>query len=172
METSKVLEVSMKPKIAKTFVVVIASAVVLILGACSSNSASKPTAASATSGSTDITITKSQITDKATFIPYEAGGVKMEVIAVKAPDGTIRTAFNTCQVCFDSGRGYYVQEGDKLICQNCGNQFKISQIEKQKNGCNPVPILEENKKDDGITITITSSFLGQNTALFANWKTR
>jgi len=35
----------------------------------------------------------------------------MEVLAVKAPDGTIRTAMNTCKICYDSGAGYYVQEG-------------------------------------------------------------
>ena len=33
----------------------------------------------------------------------------LEVLAVKAPDGTIRTAFNTCQVCYGSGRGLYRQ---------------------------------------------------------------
>lgn len=118
----------------------------------------------------DITITKSQITETATFIPYNAGGVKMELIAVKAPDGTIRTAFNTCQVCYDSGRGYYKQQGDELVCQNCGNRFKISAVEKQKNGCNPVPILDENKTDNGTTITISQSYLNQNKELFSNWK--
>lgn len=118
----------------------------------------------------DITITKNQITETATFIPYNAGGVKMELIAVKAPDGTIRTAFNTCQVCYDSGRGYYKQEGDELVCQNCGNRFKISAVEKQKNGCNPVPILDENKTDNGTTITIPQSYLNQNKELFSNWK--
>ncbi len=118
----------------------------------------------------DITIKKSQITENATFIPYNAGGVKMELIAVKAPDGTIRTAFNTCQVCYDSGRGYYKQQGDELVCQNCGNRFKISAVEKQKNGCNPVPILDENKTDNGTTITIPQSYLNQNKGLFSNWK--
>lgn len=128
-------------------------------------------ATTAVPGSTDVKIAKNNITETATFIPYTAGNVKMEIIAVKAPDGTIRTELNTCQVCYDSGRGYYVQEGDTLVCQNCGNKFKISQVEKQKNGCNPVPILEENKKDDGTTITISGSFLEQNKALFSNWKT-
>lgn len=118
----------------------------------------------------DITITKSQITETATFIPYQSGNTNMEIIAVKAPDGTIRTALNTCQVCYDSGRGYYVQEGDTLVCQNCGNRFNISQIEKEKNGCNPVPILEENKTDDGQTITIPADFMKQNAAYFSNWK--
>lgn len=147
----------------------------LIFAAASLSACGKAPASSATTqgaGGKDIVINKSDITSTATFIPYESGNVKMEVIAVKAPDGTIRTAFNTCQVCYDSGRGYYVQKGDELVCQNCGNRFAISKVEKEKAGCNPVPIMDENKKDDGTTITISASFLDQNKDLFANWKTR
>jgi uncharacterized membrane protein len=132
-------------------------------------SASASTSNTAQKGG-DIKITASQITSTATFIPYQSGSTKMEIIAVKAPDGTIRTAFNTCQVCYDSGRGYYVQQGDVLVCQNCGNRFNISQIEKEKNGCNPIPILEENKSVSGDTITIPASILSQNTKYFTKWK--
>lgn len=96
----------------------------------------------------------------------------MEVVALKASDGTIKTAFNTCQVCFDSGRGYYKQEGDVLVCQNCGNRFQADQVEQVKGGCNPVPIMKENKTDDGTNITISQDFLKQNKDLFANWKTK
>lgn len=123
-----------------------------------------------TNGGEDIKITKSDISETASFYPYKVGGINMEVIAVKASDGTIRTALNTCQVCYDSGRGYYKQEGNELVCQNCGNRFKIDQVEKEKNGCNPVPILDQNKTDDGATITISKDFLTQNKGLFGNWK--
>jgi uncharacterized membrane protein len=156
----------------------VAICVVLVfsLVACSNAAATETpsktkTSANASSAGSDIVIQKDEVTDQATFIPYEAENVKMEIIAVKAPDDTIRTALNTCQVCFDSGRGYYEQVGDRLVCQNCGNQFKISQIEKQKNGCNPVPILADDKKEDGTTITISADFLEKNKELFANWKT-
>jgi Predicted membrane protein len=118
----------------------------------------------------DLKIVKSEITDVAKFYPYKVGKTNMEVLAVKASDGSIRTAFNTCQVCYDSGKGYYEQSGDKLICQNCGNQFQLDQIEKIKGGCNPVPILEENKTDDGTNITIIADFLASNKDLFGNWK--
>lgn len=124
----------------------------------------------AASSGGNLVIPKSEITETAKFYPYKAGNTKMEVLAVKAPDGTIRTAFNACQVCYNSGRGYYKQEGDELVCQNCGNRFKTSQVEKIKGGCNPVPILEENKTDDGSNITISKNFLEQNRALFGNWK--
>lgn len=131
---------------------------------------SQPTVALA--DTKDLVIAKSEVTEIAKFYPYEVGGQKAEVVAVKASDGTVRTAFNTCQVCFDSGRGYYVQEGDELVCQNCGNRFQIDQVEKIKGGCNPVPILSENKTEDATNITISKDFLAQNKDLFANWKTR
>jgi len=118
----------------------------------------------------DVTIVKDEITENAKFIPYMADGTYMELLAVKAPDGTVRTAFNTCQVCYDSGKGYYEQEGDELVCQNCRNRFQLSRIEKEKNGCNPVPIVEEDKTDDGTTITIPESFLKENAALFGRWE--
>ena len=118
----------------------------------------------------DLIILKSEISETARFYPYKAGKTNMEVIAVKASDGTVRTAFNTCQVCFDSGRGYYKQQGDELICQNCGNRFSISKIEKQKNGCNPVPITSEYKIEDDNTITIPAEFLDAAKVLFEDWK--
>ncbi len=57
----------------------------------------------------DLVIPISTITGDANYYPIDVDGTEMEVIAVRAPDGTIRTAFNTCQVCYGSGRGYYVQ---------------------------------------------------------------
>lgn len=118
----------------------------------------------------DLIISKSDVTSTAKFYPYKTGNTNMEVLAVKAPDGTIRTAFNTCQVCYASGRGYYKQEGDELVCQNCGNRFRTSQVEKIKGGCNPVPIVSEDKTDNGSEITIPQEFLGQNKELFGNWR--
>jgi len=47
----------------------------------------------------DLVISKSEVTEKAKFYPYNADGTRMEILAVRAGDGSIRTAFNTCQVC-------------------------------------------------------------------------
>ncbi len=118
----------------------------------------------------DLRILKREVTGKAKFYPISVDGVKMEVVAVKASDGSVRTAFNTCQVCFDSGRGYYIQEGNELVCQNCGNRFQIDKVEKVKNGCNPVPITADLKTDDGQYITISKTLLAKAKGLFGNWK--
>jgi len=117
----------------------------------------------------DLVIVKSKITPKAAFFPLEVDGMKMEVLAVKAPDGTIRTAFNTCQVCYRSGRAYFKQEGDVLICQNCGQRFRTNQVEVKAGGCNPLPIFAKDKTDTDKTITIKLDFLRQAKEIFENW---
>ena len=120
----------------------------------------------------DLQILKKDITPKAKFYTFKIDGVLMEVLALRAPDGTVRTALNTCQVCYTSGRGYYIQEGDVLVCQNCGNRFKASQVEIIKGGCNPIPITADLKTEDANTITIAKSILEQAKPIFLKWKTR
>ena len=85
----------------------------------------------------NLTIPVDELTENAVFYPANVDGTEMEVIAVKTSDGTIRTAFNTCQICYDSGNGYYKQEDDKLVCQNCGNSFTMDQVGETAGGCNP-----------------------------------
>ncbi|WP_059369077.1 DUF2318 domain-containing protein [Treponema endosymbiont of Eucomonympha sp.] len=118
----------------------------------------------------DVVIPVAEITAEAAFYPADIDGTRLEVLAVKAPDGTIRTAFNTCQVCYASGRGFYRQEGSVLVCQNCRNRFRMSQVGRQSGGCNPVPILAENKTFAGDAIIIPKDFLRRSKGIFANWK--
>jgi len=118
----------------------------------------------------DMEIPISEITEDASFFAYNELDSEMEVIAVKASDGTIRTAFNTCQVCYSSGRGYYVQEGDRLVCQNCGNTFGMDDVEVTKGGCNPVPIYDDQIKINSDTIIIPKEFLKEAEIIFQNWK--
>lgn len=113
-----------------------------------------------------LIIKKSDITDVAKFYPVTVDGIKMEVIVVKASDGTIRTAFNACQVCASSGRGYYIQVGHTLVCQNCGNVFDIDDIGKVHGGCNPAPITAADKVEDNTTITIPKDTFVKNEDLF------
>ncbi len=143
-------------------------------GGASAQSGSASAQASGTKPASDIgiVIKKNAITSVASFIPYKVQGRDMEIIAVRASDGTIRTALNTCQVCYQSGRGYYKQVGDVFVCQNCGNRFRIDQVEKIKGGCNPVPVLEGDKTDLGETIGISKAYLEGVAPYFAYWKKR
>jgi uncharacterized membrane protein len=118
----------------------------------------------------DLVIPVAEVTENAVFYPVEIGGTRLEVLAVKAPDGTIRTAFNTCQVCYASGRGFYKQQGTVLVCQNCGNRFRMSQVEVRSGGCNPVPIFAGYKTVSDAAITIPKAFLTEAKAIFARWR--
>jgi uncharacterized membrane protein len=118
----------------------------------------------------DLVIPVSEVTENAVFYPVDIEGTRLEVLAVKAPDGTIRTAFNTCQVCYGSGRGFYKQQGTVLVCQNCGNRYRMSQVEIRSGGCNPVPIFPQNKTVTNTSITISKEFLKEAKQIFARWK--
>lgn len=117
-----------------------------------------------------LVIPTADITSDASFFPVEVNGTGMEVIAVRDSDGNIRTAFNTCQICYASGRGYYVQSGNYLVCQNCGNRFSTEQVEIEAGGCNPWPIFAENKTETAEEISISYDFLAEAQGIFANWK--
>lgn len=119
----------------------------------------------------DIVISKDEVGKKVSFYPYEIDGINMEVMAVKSSDGSIRTAFNTCQICYSSGRGYYVQKGNSIVCQNCGNTYTADDVEIISGGCNPVPIIKQNKTETSDEITISRDFLEQYKEVFAKWKT-
>lgn len=118
----------------------------------------------------NLVIPISDLSEKATFYPVEVDGTEMEVIAGKDSQGKIRTAFNTCQVCYDSGNGYYRQLGEELVCQNCGNSFTMDVIGETAGGCNPVPILEENRTVTDSEIQISYEFLKESSDIFANWR--
>ena len=119
---------------------------------------------------TDLVIRKADVGSIVSFYPYYAGKTYMEVMAVRASDGTVRTALNTCQVCYSSGRGFYKQFGNVVICQNCGNRFGIDQIELVKGGCNPIPITSDLKTETRDTITIGKALLAQGAPYFRVWK--
>jgi uncharacterized membrane protein len=63
-----------------------------------------------------------------------------------------------------------VQTGTLLVCQNCGNRYRMSQVERQAGGCNPVPIFPANKTVTALTITISLDFLKQARSIFASWR--
>jgi uncharacterized membrane protein len=161
----------------KKLALIIAAAVVLIVVAFglknpnkTETTVSQSTSKTATVKDSDIVIQTKDVTTEPTFYSANIDGTDMEVIAVKASDGSIRTAFNTCQVCYSSGKGYYKVEGNQLVCQNCGNRFGMDDVEITKGGCNPVPITDEYKTVNDDTITIPKDILTQAATIFQNWK--
>ena len=154
--------------------VAVVSIVVVILvnrnGAPDKNDSALNNTVNVTAGGS-LVIPTADITSDVSFYPLKVDGTSMEVLAVKASDGTIRTAFNTCQSCYASGRGYYVQVGNDLVCQNCGFHFTPDDVEIMAGGCNPWPIFAENKTVSDDTISISYDFLTQAKIIFSKWKT-
>ncbi len=58
---------------------------------------------------------------------------------VKSVDGVMRAAFDACDVCYREKKGYR-QEGDFMVCNNCGQQFRTDLVNEVKGGCNPAPL--------------------------------
>jgi uncharacterized membrane protein len=48
-------------------------------------------------------------------------------------------AFDACDVCYPEKRGYR-QDGDFMICNNCGQSFHETKINIIRGGCNPAPV--------------------------------
>ena len=102
-----------------------------------------------------LAIPIADLSQTASFYKADLDGTEVEIVALKDSKGNLRTAFNACQVCYSSGRGYYRQDGDYLVCQNCGNSFTIDQVGIASGGCNPWPILDSDRTvtDDEIQIS-------------------
>ncbi len=73
---------------------------------------------------------------KAHFFKIADGGKEIVFFAVKAADG-VKTAFDACDSCFKSRKGYE-QQGDKMNCKNCNQKFAINRLgPNATGGCNP-----------------------------------
>ena len=83
--------------------------------------------AAAAGSSGILSIPASEITGTAKFYEYETPSGTVRFFAIKASDGSIRTAFDACDVCWASHKGYR-QEGDYMVCNNCGNRYPIDGI--------------------------------------------
>jgi uncharacterized membrane protein len=111
----------------------------------------------------DVSIPVSQVNDgTAHFYSADVGGTTVKYFVMKAPDGTLRTAFDACDVCFPYKKGYH-QQGAAMQCNNCGRVFPAAQIDVQRGGCNPGPI---DAKVAGGKLVIPFSQLQAGTRLF------
>jgi hypothetical protein len=88
----------------------------------------------------DIRIPMNSVEDgNAHFFSYATGGKTVTFVVMKAADGSIRTAFDACVACNHAKLGYR-QEGNYLVCNNCGMGFAPAEVGQQTGGCNPIPV--------------------------------
>ncbi len=95
----------------------------------------------------------------AKYFKHEHGDMTIKYFVMKSVDGVIRAAFDACDVCWPAGKGY-VQDGDYMVCRNCGRRFDSTSINEIKGGCNPAP-LERTMKDGAVFIKLEKILEGQ-----------
>ena len=76
---------------------------------------------------------------KAHYFQYENNNTSVRFFVIKSRDGVVRAAFDACDVCFHAKKGYS-QDGEFMICNNCGRRFHSSRINVVEGGCNPAPL--------------------------------
>ena len=85
-------------------------------------------------------------------------GTLVTFFILKSREGVIRAAIDACDVCYRAGKGY-VQDGDHMVCINCGQRFASEKINVVKGGCNPAPL---ERRVETNTLIISMSDINQN----------
>ena len=85
-----------------------------------------------------VSLPVSKLSDgKARFYKFQDGGKEIAFFAIKAADGSIKTAFDACDACYRDKKGYE-QQGDKMNCKNCNQKFAVNRLgPNATGGCNP-----------------------------------
>jgi hypothetical protein len=91
----------------------------------------------------------------ASYFVYNANGKDVKFFVLKASDGTVRIALDACTACNHAKLGYR-QNGEAMVCNNCGMSFKSTDVGHISGGCSPIPL--ENSQD-GTTLTVKAKDL-------------
>ena len=91
-----------------------------------------------------VTIPVARVNDgKAHFFSIKVGAEDIKFFVVKAKDGSLKTAFDACEVCFEAKKGYE-QEADVMVCKKCNKKFATDKIGPANiGGCNPAPVASQ-----------------------------
>jgi len=142
--------------------ILLLSLAALILSGCSSSTAGKAglTGGLITPNNGKLEIPVTGISDgKAHHFQVKSDdGTMVTFFVLKSADGVLRAAIDACDVCYRSGLGYY-QEGDNMVCKNCGQKFASNKINVIKGGCNPAPL---NRTVDGDKLVIQMRDINMN----------
>lgn len=138
---------------------------IIFLTACTSNNSKTTTSSNNLDNADHIKIPISSISDKMSKYTFDANGVGVNYIVVIGSDGNIRTAFDACDVCGGT-KGGYRQEGEDVVCNNCGRHFKIDElgVNNVGGGCWPSDL---NFKQNGESIYISKKELESGRYRFA-----
>lgn len=112
-----------------------------------------------------VIIPLSEITTSVKHYTHNVGGVNVKYFLVKGTDGTVRSAFDACEVCYQSKKGY-TQVGSDVRCNNCGLMFSIDGLgsKNKGKGCWPAYLPHE---ISGENVVIKKSDLEAGAYLFS-----
>jgi hypothetical protein len=99
---------------------------------------------------------------QAHYYSFVDGGKSIDFFILKSSDGVVRAAFDACDVCFGAHKGYR-QQGDLMICNNCGQQFPSVKINEVRGGCNPGPL---ERAVEGTDLVIRSTDIASGAGYF------
>ena len=134
-----------------TLLAIVAVAVVVAMSGGDKGPAAEAAPAAASGDAVKIAV--SEVSDgQAHFYSYDAGGTQVNYFVLKSSDGELRAAFDACDVCFAQKKGYH-QEGDVMVCNNCGRRFPSTKINVLQGGCNPSP-LERTVQGDELVLQV------------------
>ena len=118
------------------------------------------TSSPATKTVTQVSFPASLFDDgKARHFQHVAGSLTIKYFILKSSDGVIRAAFDACDVCWPAGKGYY-QDGDVMVCRNCGRRFASVLVNEVKGGCNPAPLIR-NVENGNVVIQVKDILEGK-----------
>ncbi|PLY04938.1 MAG: DUF2318 domain-containing protein [Desulfuromonas sp.] len=100
---------------------------------------------------------------QARFYRFEDESGPIDFFVVQSRDGVIRAAFDSCDVCYRELKGYR-QEGNEMVCVNCGQRFPTDKINVLKGGCNPAPLERQQRADQ---VVIAASDIKRGAGYFA-----
>lgn len=91
---------------------------------------------------------------RAKFFDYKlVDNQQVRFFVVKSSEGDYRAALDACEICAHAKQGYR-QEGDDMICINCGKSFATAMIGKISGGCHPIALTAAT---DGDSLVIKKS---------------
>ena len=84
-----------------------------------------------------VRIPLSELTDASLhFYTADVSGTEIRFLVIHKTNGDYAAALDACQIC---GRAGYRQEGQNIICRNCGASIYVPSI-GDRGGCNPIPV--------------------------------
>jgi uncharacterized membrane protein len=142
------------------FALVIAGGVALFLNLSDTPSDAVGTTAGVQPEARTVSYPVSLFADgKARHFEYKGKDALIRYFIIKSSDGVIRAAFDACDVCWRSNKGYF-QAGDYMVCRNCGRRFKSVLVNEVKGGCNPAP-LNRSVEGDKLVIKVEDIMSGK-----------